>query len=89
HDNEAGIWNQIVRNGMLFSTDSSVSRSLVDPAPYTSTISPEAPGRAGRFLGSEIVRSYIRNNKDVTLSRLFSPGFYNNSATLVAASYNP
>lgn len=89
HDNEAGMWNKIVRDGMLFSTDSSVARSLVDSAPYTLAVSSETPGRAGRFIGSEIVRSYVRNNQDTTLRQLLSPDFYNSYSALVDAGYKP
>jgi len=88
-DNEKELWQAIVGRQMLFSTDHSVARSLLDPAPHASVISPDAPGRAGRFIGHRLVESYMRNNPSVELEKLLSPSVYNSPSLLTSAKYNP
>lgn len=88
-DNEKELWQTIVGRQMLFSTDHSVARSLLDPAPHTSVISPDAPGRAGRFIGHRLVEAYMRNNPSATLENILSPAVYNSPSLLTSAQYNP
>lgn len=88
-DNEKNVWQAIVEGRMLFSTDHAVIRSLVDVAPHVSVISPDVPGRAGRFIGHRIVDSYLSNNPSVTLTNLLSPSFYESPSLLTSARYNP
>ena len=47
------------------------------------------PGRALRYIGLQIVRSYVNGHKDVKLEYLLSPAFYNNANTLRDAAYTP
>lgn len=88
-DNEAGVWKEIVGKERLFSTDYNVIRSLVDVAPHTSVISPDSPGRAGRFIGHRLVKAYLKNNPSVPLSALLAPSFYDSPSLLTSARYNP
>ncbi len=88
-DNEADIWKTIVGRELLFSTDYAIVRSLVDVAPHTSVISPEVPGRAGRFIGHRLVKAYLKNNPPASISTLLTPSFYESPSLLTAAKYNP
>lgn len=88
-DNEKELWQSIVGRQMLFSTDHSVTRSLLDPAPHASVISPDAPGRAGRFIGHRLMKAYMKNNPSVALEELLSPAVYNSPSLLTSAKYNP
>lgn len=88
-DNEQKIWQSIVGGQMLFSADYAIARSLVDVAPHVSVISPEVPGRAGRFIGHRLVKSYVDNNPSASMEHMLTPAFYCSPSLLTSAKYNP
>lgn len=87
--NEKSMWDALVGRGMLYSSVRMDLDRLFSPSPATAVLSPEAPGRMGRFLGYRIVKSYRQANSGVTLDSLLSEGFYNNPRSLIGASYSP
>lgn len=74
-DNEFFIWNYFIDKELLYSTDSKLPSRFINPAPfskfYLEIIDNESPGRIGRFIGWQIVRSYMANN-DVTLKEMLT-----------------
>lgn len=88
-DNEALIWDKIIRQGLLYSSSEIDASKLLMPSPATPAIHPEAPGRVGRYIGYAIVKSYIDKHKSVTLEQLLTPGFYGETKTLIDAGYAP
>jgi gliding motility-associated lipoprotein GldB len=62
-DNEVYIWSYFVENDLLYTTNPFEIRKYIGEAPSTDEISPEAPGRLGRWLGWNIVDDYTSNNK--------------------------
>lgn len=87
--NEAYIWNHLVNDKLLYSSDAEVMHRLFDLLPYSSVISPQAPGRAIRYTGWRIVRAYLDKHPDTTLPELLTPTFYNNADVLRQAGYAP
>ncbi len=69
--NEELIWSHFVENQLLFETNPFVIRKYTGEAPATDEISPDAPGRIGRWLGWNIVDDY-RNKNYVTLQELMA-----------------
>lgn len=61
--NEEFIWSHFVENDLLFETNPFIVRKYTGEAPATDEISPDAPGRIGRWLGWNIVDDYRFNNK--------------------------
>lgn len=61
HSNEAFIWRHLIEGQMLYSTDATLMEKLFDPAPQTYIISPDAPGRVVRYIGLQIVTSFLKN----------------------------
>ncbi|WAC03547.1 gliding motility lipoprotein GldB [Lacinutrix neustonica] len=65
--NEEEIWRYFVDKELLFSTDSKLPNRFINPAPfskfYLQEIDNESPGEIGKFLGWQIVRSYMANNE--------------------------
>ncbi|MDE6108882.1 MAG: hypothetical protein K2F72_01180, partial [Muribaculaceae bacterium] len=51
---ETALWQSLVARELLYSTLPGDASRLVSPAPSTSILDAEAPGRAGRFLGHRI-----------------------------------
>lgn len=64
---ERQIWATMIDKKHLFSPDLTLIYKYVNDAPFTSPISQESPGRVGSWLGWQIVQSYMRNNKEVSL----------------------
>lgn len=85
-ENEARAWQEMLTRRMLFSTDPAVADRLLNPAPSTSVLNPESPGRMGRFIGHRIVASYLARFPEADL---MSPDFYNGASTLADAAYQP
>ena len=83
------LFRSLITKRLLFSTDRAIADRLVKPAPATSVIGPEVPGRAGRYIGYRIVDSYVRHNNDITPRQLLSSDFYNSRNTLVNSEYSP
>jgi hypothetical protein len=69
--NEELIWSHFVENELLFETNPFVIRKYTGEAPATDEISPDAPGRIGRWLGWNIVDDY-RYKNDVSLQELMA-----------------
>ena len=61
--NEEFIWAHFVENDLFFETNPFEIRKYTGEAPFTDEISPDAPGRIGRWLGWNIVDDYRFNNK--------------------------
>lgn len=88
--NEAFMWNQLIKDNKLYSTDSELISNLFDIRPNSTAISPDAPGRAVRLVGYNIVKAYMDKNPDATLKFLMSPEFYNDGVNVLRDSgYNP
>tara|TARA_R110002050_G_scaffold25346_7_gene67566 strand:+ start:7705 stop:8712 length:1008 start_codon:yes stop_codon:yes gene_type:complete len=60
--NEEMIWGHFIENELLFETNPFVIRKYTGEAPFTDEISPDAPGRIGRWIGWNIVDDYKQNN---------------------------
>lgn len=88
-DNKSQMWKALITRQMLYSSDPIVAERLILPSPATTILHPEAPGRAGRYIGVSIVESYLSKYPNTDFSFLLSSDFYNNPASLVNSGYNP
>lgn len=73
--NEEEIWRYFVDNKLLYDTDPKLAGRFINPAPFSKfylEIDNESPGRIGRWLGWQIVRSYMKNHPDVTIDQLMA-----------------
>lgn len=65
-ENESYMWRFFIDNQMLYDTDQKLVPRFINPAPFSKfylEIDNETPGRVGAWLGWQIVRSYMENNK--------------------------
>ena len=72
--NEEQIWRYFIENELLYSTDQSLDPRFLDPAPFSKfrlELDSESPGGIGRYIGWQIVRSFMDNN-DTSLQDLIS-----------------
>lgn len=74
-DNEAEVWRFFVEDKLFYDTDPKLLNRFINPAPFSKFylgFDNETPGRAGQWVGWQIVRAYMENNKDVTLQQLMA-----------------
>ncbi len=60
------IYNHFVTNSIFYSNKDEFVRKLLMPSPKCVQISDECPGRAGIWLGYEIIKAYMKNNPTLT-----------------------
>lgn len=87
-ENEKEAWNALISRRLLYSTSQSDAERLVKPSPSTVILHHQCPGRAGRFIGYCIVKSFLENNKEMKVLQLLSPSFYNDNQSLIKSKYN-
>lgn len=73
---EDKIWNTIVGQKDLYSTDQLLINKYLNDAPFTAPVSQESPGRLGTWTGWQIVESYMDKNPDITLQQLMKTNDY-------------
>lgn len=61
-ENENLVWKKMVEQGDLFTTDVMTKNKYINPAPFTATLTQDAPARIGRWVGYRIVKQYVERN---------------------------
>ena len=84
---EGLIWEYLVSNDLLFSTDSFMIRKFTGEAPFTSYFTEGSPGRAVVWTGFRIIERFMHNNPGMTLTELMSMS--DCQALLTGAKYSP
>jgi len=74
--NEAQMWSYLVERKMLFSNKRMDIVRYINDAPSTSGFPLESPGRAGVWLGWQIIRQYMRKHPKITLAELMENNNY-------------
>ena len=67
---EREIWNTLLDSKHIFSTDQRIIASYMNDAPFTAEISNESPGRLGTWIGMQIAKNYMNNNRNVSMQTL-------------------
>jgi hypothetical protein len=71
-NNESQMWQYLIENNLLFSSDQFEIRKLTGEAPFTGYFSKESPGRAAVWLGFRIVESYMMRNPEMKIQDLIN-----------------
>lgn len=74
--NRKQIWEYITRNGHLNTNDPMVIRKYMASAPYTAYFGDGSPPMLGVWMGTQIIDSYLKNNKDVSIEELMKDTDY-------------
>lgn len=64
-ENEVEMWRYFIENELLYNTHPKLGQRFIDPAPFSKfnlEIDNESPGMIGRWLGWQMVRSYMKEN---------------------------
>jgi hypothetical protein len=86
-NNEGQMWQYLVEQNLLFSTDKLVLLKLTGEAPFTAFFSKESPGRAAMWIGFRIVESYMSKNPGVKIEEMITNTDIQN--ILEKARYSP
>ncbi len=68
--NEKKIWSFFIDNKLLFSFDPNLMNKFINDGPTTNGFPKESPGNIGKFIGWQIVKSYMINHKEISLRQL-------------------
>ncbi len=71
--NEVYIWQFFIEKQILYNTDVEWVERFIEPAPFSKfylQLDNESPGRIGRWIGWQIVRSFHKQKPDVPLQKL-------------------
>lgn len=70
NENEGGIWNFFLTNGLLYKNEPDLIKEYVTDGPFTQALGQASPGFIGMWVGRQIIRKYISKNPAVTLEQL-------------------
>jgi hypothetical protein len=70
-DNEASLWRMLIDQELLFRGDAGLNTRFIQDGPFTTGLPSGSPAMLGRWLGWQIVRSYMKKNPDISLQQLF------------------
>ena len=73
---EKKLWAYLIENKLLFTTDYLTIKKLTDNAPYTSYFGQDSPPRIANWLGLQIVKSYMKHHKNISLKELMEDENY-------------
>jgi len=68
--NEHIIWANFLENDLLYETSHFMKNKFIGERPKTFEISQQCPGRIGIWVGWQIVKAYMKNNPEVSLTEL-------------------
>ena len=85
--NESNMWLPMIQGKHQFSHDGMMRVKYLNDAPFTSLFSQESPGRAGVYIGWQIIESYMKTHPDVSPLDLMRS--VNAAYILQQSSYNP
>ncbi len=86
YDQEKNIWSYFVNNDNLFSSDPDLAKEYIGENPYTKELGSDSPGNIGVFVGWQIVKKYMEQNKNINLSQLLK---VENKIIYTQAKYKP
>ena len=86
-NNEGPIWFHFVDMELLFTSESHIMRKYMGDAPFIAGFPEGSPGRVGQWLGFQVVKSFMENNKEVSLQELMK--IENANKILRKSNYKP
>jgi hypothetical protein len=87
HENEAALWRLLIDQELLFRSDAALGTRFIQDGPFTTGLPPGSPAMLGRWMGWQIVRSYMKKNPGITLKQLFEQS--DSQGILSESGYKP
>ena len=70
-DNAGNVWKFFIERQLIYSNNPEETRTFIQDGPFTVDFGKESPSRIGAWIGWQIVRKYLQENKTATLEQLF------------------
>ncbi|MBO2011998.1 gliding motility lipoprotein GldB [Hymenobacter negativus] len=70
--NEGRVWGHFLEKNLLYSTTPFLLQKYVGERPNVPEIDKTCPGRVGQWVGLQIIRKYVAEHPDVSLSRIMA-----------------
>jgi hypothetical protein len=70
-ENEASVWRLFIDQEMLYRSDGFLNNRFIQDGPFTAGLPDGAPAMLGRYVGWQIVKSFMKKNTDTDLLQLF------------------
>ena len=70
--NELEIWRLFIDQEMLYKSDPFLNNRFIQDGPFTAGLPEGAPAMLGRYIGWQIVKSYMAKHGNITLDQLFA-----------------
>lgn len=86
HSFERDMWTSLIENEYLFTSDMFTIKKFTENAPFTAPFGQESPARVANWIGLQIVKAYVENNK-VSFTELMQETDYQKILNL--SEYNP
>jgi hypothetical protein len=86
-ENEATLWRLLIDQELLFRSDAALNSRFIQDGPFTTGLPPGSPAMLGRWMGWQIVRSYMKKNSGITIRQLFE--LSNSQDILSESGYKP
>ncbi|MEG2597883.1 MAG: hypothetical protein RSA66_00245 [Muribaculaceae bacterium] len=84
--NEKEIWRKLISQDILYSKSKMIHEQMLTPSPFTILISQDSPGAMGRWIGLQIIESYVDNNTIDNVTQLCSDILNAESQTILMKS---
>lgn len=66
------IWGHFIEHELLYNTKYLTKKNYIGIRPFTGEIGPSCPGSIGKWLGWEIIKKYMKQNKLETINSLMT-----------------
>jgi hypothetical protein len=70
NENQIAVWTYLIDNNLLYNKNYGETFKLFNDGPFTSMFKLGSAPRIGEYMGWQIIRSFMQNNPDVSLSEL-------------------
>jgi len=87
YKNEKNLWTAVIEGEMLYQTKPIQIKNMIKEAPFSQPFGNHSPPKLGVWIGWQIVRSYMKNNPEISLKELMENNDY--TAILNSSSYQP
>jgi hypothetical protein len=71
-NNESNLWGYMIENDLFYKNDMPLIRKFFADGPFTRDFSDKSPARLGEWMGWQIVRSFMKNNPQVSFGELMN-----------------
>lgn len=87
NNNEYMIWSFFLEKKLLYTKDFKSINKYCGEAPFSAGMPDESPGRTGIWIGWQIVKAFMKNNKNITIEQLMTNTNY--KQILNSSRYKP